>query len=245
MAPGAGSSELRARVPSNGAPAEVRAPVARARREVDLLRGVLADVADRRGRRWRGRTRTATGCAGRRTKISSRPGAPTNGLSAGPCTAAARGRGSMRRILPSSESRFWAFRALVAAPAAVAGADVEGRRGRNASWPPLWLASGSADASGRAARRSASARSALARRGTRRRAVAVAGRCSRRRSGRVLRVVGRERDRQQALLAAAGDAAADVEERASPQPAPVAHDPDRPACSTTKSRRESPGGAVT
>ena len=62
-----------------------------------------------RDRRLRGRTRSATGCAGRTSRSRRRrPARPTNGLSAGMLYGALPTRfGSMRRILPSGTPRFW------------------------------------------------------------------------------------------------------------------------------------------
>ncbi len=73
-------------------------------------------------RRSGGRTRSATGCAARRPRSAS----PRTGCPPGSCTAAEpEARGSIRRILPSRDSRFCALPGGSSARTPVAGADVE------------------------------------------------------------------------------------------------------------------------
>ena len=190
----------RASVPSRQSqPKLAPRPAAGCHRVVDLLALALAHVADQQIAGHAGRTKSATGCAARRPRSAS----PRTGCPPGSCTGPTpEARGSIRRILPSSDSRFCALPGGSSAAAAVAGADVEHPVG-----PELQLAAVVVE-EGRV-------RDRQHRPAARHRHRAAVGRelvdlqrpvrrcgCRRRRGDGVRRVVGREGDREQPALAA-------------------------------------------
>ena len=198
-------------------PAEVRAAPAAARHEVDLLVLVLADVADREVARAAVEREAPRVAQAVRVDLAARPGAADERVRRPESSRRARppARGSMRRILPSSEPEVLrvAARAVpVAGAAAVARCRrrAGGRARRAAGRRCGWTRSRPC-----AARAAPSRRRRAPRRGARYSTI----RWSPSLSGVVdveaaaARVVRREGEREQALLPAGGDERADVEER--------------------------------
>ena len=216
-------------------------------REVDLLDLVLADVADGQVavgavEREAPRVAQAVGvdlAAGARApdervrrRDRVRPCRPTPaGRCAGSCRAASRGSARCRgRRAGRCRRRRRRCRCRAA------------RRGRRRACRRCGWARGRPCAA-RGARCRRRRGRALARAVLDDRLGAARRRCSRRRTAR-LRVVGREGEPEQALLAAGRRPSADVEERRR-SGLPSRTTTICPPCSTTKSRRRSPGGAVT
>ena len=198
---------------------------ARRRMTIDLL-ALPGRRRRRTGRRSRGRTRSATGCAGRGADLRRGRRPPANGLSAGCAYGPARASTSMRRILPSS----------VPGPGPVVGIAARRRRrrcrcrgsrpGRTRSCRRCGCANGCATVSRTRCARSRPVRVARDRGTPRSRVAPSARRCSRRRSVRC-RVSRMEREPEQPALAARRRRAGDVEERRREQRA-LLEDPDPP-----------------